>query len=69
MTQYDRLGITIEACPSSNVHISRIVDCMEHPCLRWHPPLPALLVLQLSFSFPSWSAVAISHREGLIVAI
>jgi hypothetical protein len=27
------------------------------------------LVLQLSFSFPSWSAVAISHREGLIVAI
>jgi len=28
-----------------------------------------VLVLQLSFSFPSWSAVAISHREGLIVAI
>ena len=27
------------------------------------------LILQLSFSFPSWSAVAISHREGLIVAI
>jgi hypothetical protein len=27
------------------------------------------LVLQLSFSFPSWSAVAISHREGLMVAI
>jgi len=30
---------------------------------------PRRLVLQLSFSFPSWSAVAISHREGLIVAI
>jgi hypothetical protein len=44
MTEYDRLGITIEACPSSNVHISRIADCMEHLCLRWHPPLPALLV-------------------------
>ena len=27
------------------------------------------VVLQLSFSFPSWSAVAISHREGLTVAI
>jgi hypothetical protein len=27
------------------------------------------LILQLSFSFPSWSAVAISHREGLMVAI
>jgi hypothetical protein len=31
--------------------------------------LASILILQLSFSFPSWSAVAISHREGLNVAI
>lgn len=43
MTEYDRLGLTVEVCPSSNLHIGRINDCTEHPCLRWYPPQPSLL--------------------------
>ena len=38
MTEYDRRGIVLEACPSSNLHISRIDDMAQHPALRWHPP-------------------------------
>ncbi|MBF0373478.1 MAG: hypothetical protein HQL39_08675 [Alphaproteobacteria bacterium] len=43
MTDYDRRGIVIEVCPSSNLHISRIDHYDEHPCFRWHPPTEALL--------------------------
>lgn len=43
MTEYDRRGVVLEACPSSNLHISRIDSLEQHPALRWHPPRWALL--------------------------
>lgn len=36
--EYDCTGISIEACPSSNVYIGRINDYAEHPIFRWRPP-------------------------------
>ncbi|WDE01550.1 antiviral RADAR system adenosine deaminase RdrB [Thalassomonas actiniarum] len=43
MHQYDDQGITIEACPSSNIYIGHF-DCFsQHPLFRWAPPLEALL--------------------------
>ncbi|TWA79145.1 hypothetical protein FBY14_13316 [Azospirillum brasilense] len=39
ITEYDRKGIVIEACPSSNVFIGRFHDYTEHPLFRWRPPL------------------------------
>jgi hypothetical protein len=41
MSDYDRRGIVLEACPSSNVAISRIPSCREHPLMRWRPPCKA----------------------------
>jgi adenosine deaminase len=40
---YSKLGITIEANPSSNVYISRIDDYHQHPIFRWYPPNQQLL--------------------------
>ncbi|PWC46809.1 hypothetical protein TSA6c_08525 [Azospirillum sp. TSA6c] len=39
ITEYDRKGIIIEACPSSNIFIGRFHDYTEHPLFRWRPPL------------------------------
>lgn len=50
MTDYDDRGIAIEVCPSSNLYISRINDYTEHPCMRWHPPQPALLAAGAEFN-------------------
>lgn len=43
MTEYDRRGVVLEACPSSNLYIARIASLEEHPALRWHPPQDQLL--------------------------
>jgi len=40
---YSKLGIIIEANPSSNVYISRIDDYHKHPIFRWYPPNKQLL--------------------------
>ncbi|XPV77514.1 MAG: hypothetical protein ACNI27_06280 [Desulfovibrio sp.] len=36
--QYSNLGIVIEACPTSNIHIGRFNSYDEHPLFRWYPP-------------------------------
>lgn len=36
--RYSRLGVIIEACPSSNVYVGRLNDYHEHPIFRWYPP-------------------------------
>lgn len=40
---YSKLGLAIEANPSSNVYISRIDDYHKHPIFRWYPPNQQLL--------------------------
>ena len=37
ITRYEKKGIIIEACPSSNVTIGGF-DFKDHPIFRWHPP-------------------------------
>lgn len=43
MTRYDSRGVIIEACPSSNLYISRIDNLEDHPVMRWRPPQDELL--------------------------
>lgn len=38
ITQYDKKGITIEACPTSNIYIGRFQNYSEHPLYRWNSP-------------------------------
>jgi len=38
LTEYDKLGLIIEANPTSNVYIARLKTYAEHPIFRWHPP-------------------------------
>lgn len=44
LTEYDRLGLIIEANPTSNVYIARLKSHAEHPIFRWHPPDESVLV-------------------------
>lgn len=43
MEKYSRLGIVIEACPTSNIYIGRFEKYHEHPLFRWNPPQPEWL--------------------------
>ncbi len=36
--RYSKIGIIIEACPTSNIYIARLNDYTEHPIFRWYPP-------------------------------
>lgn len=38
LDKYDRLGLVIEANPTSNVYIARLLHHAEHPVFRWYPP-------------------------------
>ncbi|QXH48360.1 hypothetical protein KSS93_10740 [Pseudomonas xanthosomatis] len=38
LDRYDRLGLVIEANPTSNVYIARLTSHVEHPVFRWYPP-------------------------------
>lgn len=38
MERYAVKGITLEACPTSNIYIGRFKYYHEHPIYRWHPP-------------------------------
>jgi hypothetical protein len=38
LDKYDRLGLVIEANPTSNVYIARLDNYAEHPLFRWYPP-------------------------------
>lgn len=38
LTEYDKLGLIIEANPTSNVYIARLKSHAEHPIFRWSPP-------------------------------
>ena len=38
LTEYDKLGLIIEANPTSNVYIARLKSYVEHPIFRWCPP-------------------------------
>ncbi|MFJ2710341.1 antiviral RADAR system adenosine deaminase RdrB [Pseudomonas sp. NPDC087346] len=38
LDRYDRLGLIIEANPTSNVYIARLKCHSEHPVFRWYPP-------------------------------
>ncbi|EJL9326383.1 TPA: antiviral RADAR system adenosine deaminase RdrB [Vibrio cholerae] len=38
LTEYDKLGLIIEANPTSNVYIARLKSHSEHPIFRWSPP-------------------------------
>lgn len=38
MEKYNRLGLVIEACPTSNIYIGRFEKYHEHPLFRWNPP-------------------------------
>ncbi|MGL4926150.1 MAG: antiviral RADAR system adenosine deaminase RdrB [Plesiomonas shigelloides] len=38
LTEYDQLGLIIEANPTSNVYIARLKSHAEHPIFRWSPP-------------------------------
>ncbi|ACZ76762.1 conserved hypothetical protein [Dickeya parazeae Ech586] len=40
MEKYSRLGLVIEACPTSNIYIGRFEYYHEHPLFRWNPPQP-----------------------------
>jgi len=44
MTNYDRKGITIEACPTSNIQIGHFNCYSQHPIFRWDPPNRNLLI-------------------------
>ena len=43
LTEYDKLGLIIEANPTSNVYIARLKSHAEHPIFRWHPPDESVL--------------------------
>ncbi|WP_145603026.1 antiviral RADAR system adenosine deaminase RdrB [Yersinia intermedia] len=43
MEKYSRLGLVIEACPTSNIYIGRFEKYHEHPLFRWNPPQPEWL--------------------------
>lgn len=43
LTEYDKLGLIIEANPTSNVYIARLKSHAEHPIFRWYPPDEAAL--------------------------
>lgn len=43
MEKYSRLGVVIEACPTSNIYIGRFEKYHEHPLFRWNPPQPEWL--------------------------
>jgi hypothetical protein len=36
LTEYDKLGLIIEANPTSNVYIARLKSHAEHPIFRWY---------------------------------
>lgn len=38
MEELNHLGITIEACPTSNIYVGRLTRISEHPVFRWVPP-------------------------------
>lgn len=38
LTEYDKLGLIIEANPTSNAYIARLKSHAEHPIFRWSPP-------------------------------
>jgi hypothetical protein len=44
LDRYDRLGLIIEANPTSNVYIARLKCHREHPVFRWYPPDESTLV-------------------------
>ncbi|MDH0054410.1 hypothetical protein ACVWWU_004102 [Pantoea sp. PA1] len=43
MEKYSRLGLVVEACPTSNIYIGRMEKYSEHPIFRWNPPQPEWL--------------------------
>ncbi|WP_270806435.1 MULTISPECIES: antiviral RADAR system adenosine deaminase RdrB [Aeromonas] len=43
LTEYDKLGLIIEANPTSNVYIARLQSHAEHPIFRWYPPDESVL--------------------------
>lgn len=43
LTEYNELGLVIEANPTSNVYIARLESYSEHPIFRWNPPDPSVL--------------------------
>jgi hypothetical protein len=43
LTEYDKLGLIIEANPTSNVYIARLKSHAEHPIFRWYPPDESVL--------------------------
>ena len=43
LTEYDKLGLIIEANPTSNVYIARLKSHTEHPIFRWCPPDESVL--------------------------
>lgn len=43
LTEYDKLGLIIEANPTSNVYIARLKSHAEHPIFRWCPPEESVL--------------------------
>ena len=43
LTEYDKLGLIIEANPTSNVYIARMKSHAEHPIFRWYPPDESVL--------------------------
>ncbi|MBF8999669.1 antiviral RADAR system adenosine deaminase RdrB [Vibrio nitrifigilis] len=43
LTEYDKLGLIIEANPTSNVYIARLKSYAEHPIFRWCPPDESVL--------------------------
>lgn len=45
LTEYDKLGLIIEANPTSNVYIARLKSHAEHPIFRWYPPDESALEL------------------------
>ncbi|EHA1079311.1 hypothetical protein I8Y06_000087 [Photobacterium damselae] len=45
LTEYDKLGLIIEANPTSNVYIARLRSHTEHPIFRWCPPDESVLEL------------------------
>ena len=46
LDRYEQLGLVLEANPSSNVYIGRMVSHREHPIFRWRPLEPAELAPQ-----------------------
>lgn len=43
LTEYDKLGLIIEANPTSNLYIARLQSHAEHPIFRWYPPDESVL--------------------------